>query len=237
MTAKRFAIVATCLWLGLMCLFLVWAVRATPRKQTGGLSVAFAGLTNDAAGGTLAQFKVANTFSRRVAFGIGEVQVRQTNGWPDWMRVVGGAAWIPVRAGSDGLFSVSTRSLEGVTWRVPLMYSVDLSFIEDLRFRIDGLAWSIPRWRPSQPPPVRHGDAYHRSFFVYGPEMMGLSNPPVQRTEASRSAEESNQISGAAVRSSPAATKRVHKTRAHGRVKYHEQNYRNHHRDHGRNPN
>jgi hypothetical protein len=54
MTAKRFAIVATCLWLGLMCLFLVWAVRATPRKQTGGLSVAFAGLTNDAAGGTLA---------------------------------------------------------------------------------------------------------------------------------------------------------------------------------------
>jgi hypothetical protein len=181
-----------------MCLFFVWAVRPTPRKQTGGLSVTFAGLTNDAAGGTLAQFKVANTFSRRLAFGIGEVQVRYTNGWPDWMRVAGGAAWIPVRGGSDGLFSVSTRSLEGVTWRVPLMYSVDLSFIEDLRFRIDGLAWSIPRWRPGQPPPVRHGDAYHRSFFVYGPEMMGLSNPPVQRTEASRSAEELNQISGAA---------------------------------------
>jgi hypothetical protein len=78
------------------------------------------------------------------------------------------------------------------------MYSEDLSFIEDLRFRIDGLAWSIPRWRRGKPPSVRHGDAYHRSSGVDGPEMVGLSNPPVQRTKASRAAEESNQISGAA---------------------------------------
>ena len=37
------------------------------------------------------------------------------------------------------------------------------------------------------------------------------------------------------VRSSPPSTKRGHQTRAHGGIN--EQNHRNHHRDHGRNPN
>jgi hypothetical protein len=174
MTIKRSAI-----WigivLGLPALFIIWAANPRHGTPAGGLSVTFAGLTNGATGETLAQFRVTNTFPRCVTFGIGEVQVLQTNNWPEGMRVAGGAAWIPVKAGSDVLFSIPTQSLEELTWRVPLIYSVDLSPMDNVRFRLDGLLWSIPRWRLGKPPPVRHGSPYHRSFFVYGPVMSGLS--------------------------------------------------------------
>jgi hypothetical protein len=179
MTAKRFLLVVLVFFLGLVCLLLIWPAR----KAGGGLSVTFAGLTNDAAGGRLAQFSVANHFSRQVRFGVCEPQFRQTNGWPDSCRVAGGAAWLPVAPGRERVFSVPAPPLDGANWRVPLMYAEDLSFRDNVRFRIALLAWGIPRWRPGKPAPVRSGgDTFHRTSFTNGPEMLGVSNHPLQAT-------------------------------------------------------
>ncbi len=57
------------------------------------------------------------------------------------------------------------------------MYQEDLSFIDNVRFRLDLLAWGIARWRPGKPVPIRNGDSFHRTLFAYGPEMLGMSNP------------------------------------------------------------
>ena len=168
MSAKRPMFLAMLLVFGLTGLLLMWP---TPRKQVGGLSVTFVGLTNDGSGKLSAQFSVANHFPRRVRFGACEVQVCQTNGWPNAVRVAGGAAWLPVAPGGEHIFSVPPPPREQASWRVPLMYQEDLSFIDNVRFRIDLLAWAIPRWRPGKPAPVRNGDGFHRSLLAYGPEM------------------------------------------------------------------
>jgi len=76
MRTRRFAVVVGCLVLVLISL-IVWAVRPKPQTQTGGLSVTFAGLTNDASGATLVQFRVASSFSRRVQLGVDEAQLHQ----------------------------------------------------------------------------------------------------------------------------------------------------------------
>ncbi len=72
------------------------------------------------------------------------------------------------------------------------MYQEDLSFMDEVRFRVDGLTWAIPRWRPGKPVPVRHGDRFHRTLIAYGPEMLGTSNAVAQRRETSRSADQRN---------------------------------------------
>ena len=195
MTAQRSLLVAVVFVFGLVGLLLMWP---TSPKQVGGLSVTFLGLTNHGSGNLLAQFSVANRFSRRVRFGVCDVQVRQTNGWPNSIWATGGAVWLAVSAGGERAFSVPAPALRVANWRVPLMYQEDLSFMDNVRFHLDLLAWGIPRWRPGKPVPVRHGDRFHRTLFAYGPEMLGLSNPSVQRTEASRSADQTNPLPGAA---------------------------------------
>jgi len=195
MSARHFLLIGAAFVLGWFTLLLLWPAS---RKPAGGLSVRFVGLTNDTTGSQLAQFRVANHCSRRVRAGVCEVQLYQTNGWPDWYRVAGGAAWLPVAAGRERVFSVPVPLMEGANWRVPLPYQEDLSIIDNVRFRIDGLAWAIPRWHPGSPAPVRHGDSFHRTLIAYGPEMLGVSNPAVQRTEASRSADQRNPSPGAA---------------------------------------
>jgi hypothetical protein len=196
MTVKRSAVVVTCLGLGLICLLLLWVVRPAPRMRRGGLGVTFAGLTNDASGATLAQFKVANGFPRRVRFGVGEVQIRDTNGWPNWMRVAGGTNWLVVAAGSNLVFSVPAPAMEGVTWRVPLTYQEDLPWGDEVRDRIKGIGYGIAHWRPGRPS-YRMG--VRRSAFVDGPEMVGLTNQPAQRIgEAGGPAQDANRAPGAA---------------------------------------
>jgi hypothetical protein len=195
MSAKRSLLLATALVLGLIGLVLTWAAA---RKQTGSLSVTFAGLTNDASGKLLAQFSVTNQFSRRVRFGVCEVQLCQTRGWPDSLRVAGGAEWLTVAAGRECVFSVPAPLLQRANWRVPLMYQEDLSFVDNVRFRIDLFAWGIPRWRPGSPAPVRHGDGFHRTSFTYSPEMLAVSNSAVQRPEASRYVQQTNRAPDAA---------------------------------------
>src|SRR5207249_6345960 len=51
------------------------------------------------------------------------------------------------------MFSVPAPSLQVATWRVPLVYQLDLSSIDNVRLRIDLLAWGIARWRPGKPAP------------------------------------------------------------------------------------
>jgi hypothetical protein len=190
MSARRFLLLAMAFALGLIGLLLL--LPAT-RKGVGDLSVNFVGVTNGGTGARLAQFRVANHFSRRVRFGVCEVQVYQTNGWPGWLRDAGGGAWRAVAAGGELIFSVPVPHLEEALWRVPLSYQEDLSFIDDLRFRIDGLIWAIPRWRPEKPAPVRNGGSgFHRILFTYSPEMLGVSNSVVQQPEASCSAAQTN---------------------------------------------
>jgi hypothetical protein len=173
MKAKRFA--GIMVGLGLVCLIVVWLVRPAPQSRRSGLSVTFAGLTNGASGAMVAQFNLANAFSQRVSFGIGEVQVRQRNGWPNSMRVAGGSNWIAVAAGYKVGFSVSAPSPEAVTWRVPLIYKVEFPLIDEMRFRIKVIAYEVANWRPGRPLPVVHGDGQPTSIIT-GPEMVGLSD-------------------------------------------------------------
>jgi hypothetical protein len=161
---------------------------------TGGLSVTFVGLTNNVSGVTLAQFDVTNAFRQRVQFGVCEVQIRDTNGWPGYGRVAGGAGWLALAAGSHRVVSVPAPSLEGATWRVPLSYLVEPPFVDEMRNRIRDWAVITTRWRPGRTVIIRRRTS---SSCIYGPEM-GVSNQPVQRTEASSSAQETNQPSAAA---------------------------------------
>jgi hypothetical protein len=197
MSARRFAIVVSCVGVCLISLLILWAARPSARTPTGGLSVTFAGLTNDASGATLVQFNVANSFSRRVRFGVEEVQIRQTNGWPSTGRVAGGADWLTVAAGANRVFSVPAPSLEGATWRVPLIYQQDLSFVDNVRFRIDLLAWGISRWRPWNRAPVRHGDGFHRTLHTYGPELGRGVEPNASANGSRLIRSERNQMSSA----------------------------------------
>jgi len=168
MSAKRRLFLAVVLVFGALGLLLMWP---TSRNQAGGLSVTFVGLTNDGSGKVSAQFSVANHFRRRARFGVCEAQLWQTNGWPNVVRVAGGAGWLPVAPGGERIISVPAPSLDRTPWRVPLMYQEDLSLLDNVRFRIDLLAWGIPRWRPGKPAPVRNGDGFHRTLLAYGPEM------------------------------------------------------------------
>src|SRR5438874_7854670 len=124
MSTKRRLFLAVVLVFGAFGLLLLWP---TSRKQVGGLSVTFVGLTNDSSGKVSAQFSVSNHFPRRVRFGVCEVQAWQTNGWPHTAQVAGGAAWLPVAPGGERIFSVSTPPPEQASWRVPLMYQEDFS--------------------------------------------------------------------------------------------------------------
>lgn len=189
MTTKRAAVLGGCLGLGLICLLLVLSLDFAPWTRSGGLSVTFVGLTNDAAGGAFAQFDVANTFGRRVQLGVGAVQIRGKDGWPSPSELgTGTGDWLAVEAGSNLVFSVRAPALEEPAWRVPLIYEEDPSpivgFLGRIRVNVGSAHWRLRRKM--------------RASFVVGPTMVGLSNQPVQRTAASRSAPETNGTSSAA---------------------------------------
>jgi hypothetical protein len=194
MTAKRFLLVAAAFVVGIVGLLLIWPTK----NRAGGLAISFVGPTNDASGTRLAQFSVANHFPRQVRVGVCEVQVWQTNGWPNTWRVAGGAAWLPVALGGERVFSIPPPSPELAPWRVPISYQEDLSLIDNVRFRIDLLAWGIPRWRPGKPAPVRHGDGFHRTLLTYGPEMGTSVEPNVTANGSQPIRSQTNQTSSAA---------------------------------------
>jgi hypothetical protein len=184
MRTKRSLLAAVVLLVG--CLYLIWPVSS---KRAGSLTVSFVGLTNDVSGKTLAEFRVSNRFSRRVGFGVCEVQIFQTNGWPDGSRVEGGAAWRTVSAGRERAFFVPIPPSGNDKWRVPIMYQEDLSLVDNLRFRTDLLVWGAMHWRPGQPPPVRNGgDGFHKTRFAFGPEMSGASSATANSAQGNTAA-------------------------------------------------
>jgi hypothetical protein len=171
MRTKRVLLLSLVVALVLMAFLLA---GRKPRNPAGSLSITFVGLTNDVSGKALAEFSVASRFSRRVQFDVCEAQICQSDGWPDWLRVANGFGGLAVSAGSERVFSVPVP-LADTAWRVPIIYQEDLSFADNVRFRIDLLAWGILRWRPGQSLPVRHGDGFHHTAFAYSPEMVGGS--------------------------------------------------------------
>jgi hypothetical protein len=95
------------------------------------LSIAFVGLTNDAAGATLAQFTLANAFSHSVRVLVGDVEVLQTNGWPNVIVNTSGYGFersMPARSGL--VFSLPVPIEQGATWRVPLGYKKNRGKVE-----------------------------------------------------------------------------------------------------------
>jgi hypothetical protein len=115
MTPGRFAALVSRLAFGLF-LVVVWAIRPFPRTLIGGLSVAVVGLTNDASGATLAQFTMANAFSHSVRFLVGDVEVLQTNGWPNVIVNTSGYGFERSRpARSHLVFSLPVPTEQGAT--------------------------------------------------------------------------------------------------------------------------
>jgi hypothetical protein len=174
-TAKRAAVVGICSGLGLICLVLVWALGTAPQKRPGGLIVTFAGWTNGASGEIPAQFAVANSFDRRVQFGVGELQFREANGWPSPAMLGGGTGdWLSIVAGSHLVFSVPAPSSEEATWRVPIIYREEPPMAVGFFDRITGMDFGSVHWRLAR--------RTHRASFVVGPEMVGLSSKRIQPT-------------------------------------------------------
>ncbi len=195
MNAKHLIGALAFLALCLACFLVFFTALPTGPKGKGSLTVTYAGLTNDPSGVRLVQFKVANAYPRRINFGIGEVQVLQSNTWPNWMRIAGGSNWLAVAVGSDRVFSIDASSLGGAAWRVPLMYAEDPSTIDDLRWRVRGIAWVISHWRPGHPlPSPPYG---HQASIAFSPEMRGLSPRFDQRTNVDSSTDKANHTSQA----------------------------------------
>jgi hypothetical protein len=170
MTAKRAAVVGTCLGLGLICLLAVWSFGTGPKKRSGGLFVTFAGWTNGASGGTLAQFDVTNSSDRRVQFGVGDPQISGTSGWPSPSSLGAGTGdWLSIDAGSHLVFAVPRPSSGEPTWRVPIIYEEDPPLIVGFLDRITGISFGSVHWS-------LRARRKHRASFVVGPEMVGLSN-------------------------------------------------------------
>lgn len=191
MTAQRAAAFGTRLGLGLTCLIGVWILATASRQRAGDLLVTFAGWTNAASGESIARFDVANSFGRRVRFGVGELQFRETNGWPSPSMLGSGTGdWLSIEAGSHLVFSVSAPSSEAPPWRVPLIYEEDPPMIVGFLDRITDVSVGRVHWSLRS---MRN----HHSSFVVGPEVVGLSNKTVQPISAARASDDGEDLSGA----------------------------------------
>ena len=163
---------ALCFGLGLT-LFILWAFRPGARTRAGGLSFTFVAVTNDPSGIILAKFKVVNSFSRPVQLGVNEVQVFQSNGWPNWIRNPGGSNWFSVGARSFLIVSVAAPTNQGTIWRVPLSYTEDQPIQEAVRDKaaaLVGYAGSKVAGLPFQ------GIRRRPWSLMYSPELPCLSN-------------------------------------------------------------
>jgi hypothetical protein len=94
----------------------------TPSRPNSGFAVVqFCGLTNGVSG-TDALFSFSNGIKRDLGFAAGNVQIRDSNGWPtDWILTNGPAYEVP--AGATQLFVVSHPPTGDTYWRVPIIYA------------------------------------------------------------------------------------------------------------------
>jgi hypothetical protein len=109
------------------------------------------------------------------------VQILQPAGWPNSMQLTNG--WRAVAPGGSRVFSVVVPTVEVAIWRVPVIYQEDPPMLEALRDRAKGIAYFIAHWRPGHPSNRLVGE--RASSFIFGPEMVGTSNRPVQGPGAS----------------------------------------------------
>lgn len=178
--AKRSAMLVVFFGLALL-LIMFWAGSPRSRTETGTLSFTFVGLTNDSTGALLARFKIANSFAREVSLGVNEVQVRGSNGWPNWIRNPGGSNWFSVAAESSLIVPVHTPTNQDGTWRVPLSWIEDQSVREEVRDKARVLinyAFSrVTRFSFQGFPPRRWS-------VKYGPELPCSSNELAQAAAA-----------------------------------------------------
>jgi len=147
----------------------------------GAVLVAFSGFTNGLLGEPMAQFTLSNGMKRDVGFGAANVQTRQPEGWPKGWILTNGPCY-KVGPGKTQRFTVPLRNVESAVWRVPVVYAVG--------GRLDSFMYEAKSWLglPHVATP----------YCTNTPEMIGLSNKTVQRTVASRSAQETNRASSAA---------------------------------------
>jgi hypothetical protein len=154
-------------------LILLWQVRPQARTRVASLSCTFVGLSNNSTGVILANFKVANSFARPVRLGVNEVQVRQADGWPNWIRNSGGTNWLSLGVGSALVVSVPALTNEGSIWRVPFSYIEDQPLQEEVRDKaraLVGYALSKLAGVPFQ------GIRRRPWSLEYGPELLCSSN-------------------------------------------------------------
>jgi hypothetical protein len=78
-------ILLICMGAMLAC-FLVGEIASLPAHAGGRVSVAFLGLTNDAFGAKVALFQFTNGLSRDIGFSAGPIEVKSSEGWPQWVQ-------------------------------------------------------------------------------------------------------------------------------------------------------
>lgn len=154
-------------------LLIAWAIRPGAPATTAGLGVAFVGLTNEPSGTMFARFALTNAGMRGVHLGVNEVQILETNGWPNWTRNPGGSNWFSIAARSRLVVSVPCPDDRAATWRVPITYSEDQTFGEAISDKTKALM-GYALGRLSTRPFPRLGP--RRWSLLYGPEMLGLTN-------------------------------------------------------------
>jgi len=94
----------------------------TPGRPNSGFAVVrFCDLTNGVSG-TDALFGFSNGIKRDLGFGAGNIQIRDSNGWPtNWIVINGPAYEVP--AGATQIFVVSHPPTGDTFWRVPIIYA------------------------------------------------------------------------------------------------------------------
>jgi hypothetical protein len=171
MTHRQLAIAGFCL-VALFTGLVVWQIWfAVP--AVGRVSVAFLGMTNDAMGATAALFQLTNGMVHNIGFSAGPIELQGSEGWPKgsnhtvYVATHLGPAY-KVGAGQTQCFSVSITNVNAsIVWRVPVVYA-------NIGSRLD--AW-LDKVKVVLKRPVA-GVAW----WTYTPEIVGLSNQPMQPT-------------------------------------------------------
>jgi hypothetical protein len=115
---RRWIIICAALGGALLIVTLVTPGRLTNSNL---VVVHFCGLTNGVSG-TDVLFSFSNGIKRDLGFAAGNVQIRDSNGWPTHWTLTNGPAY-EVPAGATQLFVVSHPPAGDTYWRVPIIYA------------------------------------------------------------------------------------------------------------------
>jgi hypothetical protein len=136
----------------------------------------------------MAAFSFSNGYPRAIGFAAGPVEIRQSEGWPTgsnhtWYVLTHLGPAYKLAPGANQAFTVSVSNVQGAAWRIPIIYT-------GIGTRFD---WWVDHAKEALGRPL--GGA---AWSTNTPEMVGFSNQAVQRTGASRFAQETNRTLSAA---------------------------------------